>query len=151
MQQRLELVTLGVRDLAASRQFYIEGLGWEPNLDLDEIVFFQVGHGLLLALFSAAELEADVYPGVAQASRDALPEPVRFTLAHTVETEADVDKALERAVAAGGTILKNAQPAAFGGYHGYVADPDGFRWEIAYNPGVTVAPDGRVSIVPIGP
>ena len=60
MRQRLDILTLGVADVAAARRFYVEGLGWEPTLDLPgEIVFVQVGHGLLLALWDAARLEAD--------------------------------------------------------------------------------------------
>jgi len=146
VQQRLDLLTLGVRDLQASRRFYVEGLGWEPTLDLPEIVFIQVNHGLLLGLFPAKELEADVgeRPEVSDAA-------ARFTLAHNVGSQSEVDEALERVEPSGGSIVKPAQPAAFGGYHAYVADPDGFRWEIAYNPGWRVSPDGRVSIVPVQP
>ena len=48
MRQRLDFVTIGVRDLGASRRFYVDGLGWEPTMDLPEVVFLQVGHGLLL-------------------------------------------------------------------------------------------------------
>ena len=142
MDQRLQLVTLGVRDLACSRRFYMEGLGWVPSLDLPEVVFFQVGHGLLLSLFGTSDLDADVGSGSSSG-------PGAFTLASVVESEAAVDAAQAAAVAAGGRILKPAQRAAFGGYHCYVADPDGFRWEIAHNPGLSVAPDGRVTIEPI--
>jgi uncharacterized protein len=142
VEQRLTLVTLGVRDLAASRRFYVEGLGWEPTLDVDDVVFLQVAPGVLLALWPSTELRADIdaeRPPFGPA--DAAP----FALAHNVASGAEVDTAIEKAVAAGGTVLKPAQPAPlFGGRQGYVADPDGFRWEIAYNPGLTVAPDGRV-------
>ncbi len=148
VEQRVDLVTLGVRDLAVARRFYVEGLGWRPTLDLDEIVFLQVGHGLLLALFPVAALEDDIgrgaVPTVAGASAP-------FALAHNVASEREVDEAIARVVAAGGMVLKPAQRAAFGGYHGYVADPDGFRWEIAHNPGLSVDPDGRVRFVPISP
>lgn len=142
MEQRLQLLTLGVHDLAASRRFYLDGLGWTPSLDLPQIVFFQVGHGLLLSLFGLSELDADV-------GTERTPGPGAFTLAQVVESEAAVDAAQAAAVAAGGHVLKPAQPAAFGGYHCYVADPDGFRWEIAYNPGLSVAADGTVTIQPI--
>jgi catechol 2,3-dioxygenase-like lactoylglutathione lyase family enzyme len=136
----LTLVTLGVRDVAASRRFYVEGLGWRPTLDLPEVVFVQVGHGLLLALFAADALEADVGSGAAPG--DAATAPV--TLAHNVGSEQEVDTAMARAAAAGARVLKPARRAEWGGYHGYVADPDGFRWEIAHNPGLVVDADGAV-------
>jgi len=60
VRQRLDFVTIGVRDLGASRRFYMDGLGWEPTLDLPEVVFLQVGHGLLLGLWPAEDMEADV-------------------------------------------------------------------------------------------
>ena len=144
MEQRVQLLTLGVRDLAASRRFYVDGLGWTPSLDLPEVVFFQVGHGLLLALFGTSDLDADV-------GAEPSAGPGGFTLAQVVDGEAEVDAAQAAAVAAGGHVLKPAQSAAFGGYHCYVADPDGFRWEIAHNPGLSVAPDGTVTIRPIQP
>lgn len=149
MEQRLSIVTLGVRDLDAARRFYVDGLGWKPTLDLDEVIFIQVGHGLLLGLFPAESLEADIHGNnKAPDTRETASAPP-FTLANNVDSEPAVDKALQRAVEAGGTMLKPAQRADFGGYHGYFADPDGFRWEIAHNPGFNVEPDGRVAIVPV--
>lgn len=136
MDQHLSLVTLGVGDLTASRRFYSEGLGWTPVLDLDEIVFYQVGHGLLLGLFPLAELGADAGEEATAGTS--------FSLACNLRSEAAVDAAVERARAAGAQVLKEAQHASFGGYHAYVADPDGHRWEIAYNPGLIVEADGTV-------
>ena len=72
-----------------------------------------------------------------------------FTLAHNVDSDQAVVEALEAAAAAGARILKQPQRAAFGGFHGYFADPDGVRWEVAHNPGWSVGPDGRVTLVPI--
>ena len=145
MQQHLDFITLGVADLDASRRFYVDGLGWEPTWDLEEVVFIQVAPGVLLALWPAAELDADIGTGAVSAPASRAP----FSLAHNVQSEAEVDEAIARVVAAGGQVLKPAQRATFGGYHGYVADPDGFRWEIAHNPGWWVEPDGRVHIGPI--
>jgi uncharacterized protein len=148
VRQRLDFVTIGVRDLGASRRFYVDGLGWEPTLDLPEVVFLQVGHGLLLGLWPAEDMEADV-SGAATASRAESGSGAPFTLAHNVDSQHAVVEALEAAAAAGATILKPAQRAGFGGFHGYFADPDGVRWEIAHNPGWSVAGDGRVTLVPI--
>jgi uncharacterized protein len=108
------------------------------------ITFIQVGHGLLLGLFGADDLDADIR----QPRHGSGPAP--FTLAQILPTEAAVVAALDAAEAAGATILKPAQHAEFGGFHGYFADPSGFRWEIATNPGWSVAADGTVSIGPIG-
>jgi catechol 2,3-dioxygenase-like lactoylglutathione lyase family enzyme len=138
VDQRLHFVTLGVADLASSRAFYSEGLGWTPTLDLDEVVFYQVGPGLLLALFPLTELAKDLGAAAAPGTP--------FTLASNVDSPAAVDAAVARATAAGAAVLKAPQPAAFGGYHAYIADPDGHRWEIAHNPGWSVDADGRVHI-----
>jgi catechol 2,3-dioxygenase-like lactoylglutathione lyase family enzyme len=145
MQQHVDFITLGVSDLAAARRFYVEGLGWEPTWDLDEVVFIQVAPGVLLALWPAADMDADIGAGPASGVAGQAP----FSLAHNVQSAEEVDTAMARCVAAGGHVLKPAQAAAFGGYHGYVADPDGFRWEIAHNPGWWVEPDGRVHIGPV--
>ncbi|MGH8909875.1 MAG: VOC family protein [Egibacteraceae bacterium] len=143
MDQSLHIVTLGVADLAASRAFYTDGLGWTPSLDLDEVVFYQVGRGLLLALFPLDHLGAD-------AGREATP-GTSFSLGQVVGEPADVAATLDRARKAGGAVLKDAQRAAWGGHHGYFADPDGHRWEVAHNPGWTVSPDGTVTIGEIEP
>jgi catechol 2,3-dioxygenase-like lactoylglutathione lyase family enzyme len=154
VRQRLDFVTIGVRDLGASRWFYVDGLGWEPTLDLPEVVFLQVGHGLILGLWPAVDMEADVR-GAAGSPAQPADDPtgpgagVPFTLAHNVDSDQAVVEALEAAAAAGATILKPAQRAGFGGFHGYFADPDGVRWEVAHNPGWSVADDGRVTLVPI--
>ena len=47
---------------------------------------------------------------------------------------------IEQAVAAGGTLVKSAQDAVWGGYSGYFADPDGHLWEVAWNPHFWVGP-----------
>lgn len=141
MDQQLALVTLGVRDLGVARSFYVEGLGWTPVLDLDEVVFLQVAPGVLLSLFAAHDLAADIGDGVSFTA-DRAP----CTLAHNVGSAEAVDRATERVRAAGGTVVKEPQRAAFGGYHAYVADVDGFVWEIAHNPALTVGPDGTVQL-----
>lgn len=146
MQPQIDLVTLGVPDLAEARRFYVDGLGWPPVFEVaGEVVFIQVGHGLLLALFGDDDLEADIGSGAAP-----MRGPRPMSLAQILEREDDVVAAVERARAAGATVLKEPQQADFGGFHGYFADPAGFRWEIATNPGWSVGPDGTVHIGPIG-
>lgn len=141
MEQQLNFVTLGVSDLARSKQFYLEGLGWTPTMDIDEVCFIQVAPGVLLALFGAEDLAADVGVTV----EDAAHGTGRVSFAHNVDSAAEVDASVDRVEAAGGTVLKAPQETFFG-YHAYVADPDGFRWEIAYNPGWSVTDDGTVRI-----
>jgi catechol 2,3-dioxygenase-like lactoylglutathione lyase family enzyme len=140
MEPRVTFITLGVPDLDAARRFYVDGLGWQPTLDVPgEVIFIQVGHGLLLALFDAAKMEADIGASASVA-------PGGVALAHNVATEPEVAAAIERAAAAGATVLKPAQATSWGGHHGYFADPAGHVWEVAHNPGWRVEPDGRVVI-----
>ncbi|RLV08553.1 glyoxalase [Streptomyces griseocarneus] len=141
MNQQVNLVTLGVEDLKTSRRFYSHGLGWTPLLDLDGIVFYQIGRGLALGLFPLADLGADTGHPATPGSP--------FTLAQNLDSPDDVDKAMQRARAAGATVLKEPQHAAFGGYHGYFADPDGHRWELCHNPGWSVADDGSVVLTAV--
>ncbi len=135
MDPRISFVTLAVADLAASRAFYLDGLGWEAVVDVpDEVVMVQVGEHLVLSLWERAHFEAEVGP-VATG-----PGVAPFTLAHNVPTEAEVDEVLATARAAGAAPVHDGVARPWGGYTGYFADPDGFRWEVAYNPG----PVGRV-------
>ena len=137
MEQRISIVTLGVSDLAASRRFYADGLGWKPVFENKEIVFFQAG-GMIFALFLRDELAKDFKTDPASFGRAAV------ALAHNVRTKAEVDPLIWRAAEAGATILKPAREASWGGYSGYFADPDGFAWEVAWNPAWKIAADGSI-------
>ena len=140
MEQRLSLITLGVPDLDEARRFYLDGLGWTPVLDIaGQVTFLQVAPGVLLSLFDAAELAEDIGDGRAAATGVG-----NVTLAHNVGSEAEVDAVLEDAVRAGATLAKPAQRAAWGGYHGYFADPAGTPWEVAFNPALVIDDDGAV-------
>lgn len=142
MEHGLTLVTLGVRDLAASRAFYSDGLGWTATLDLpDEVVFYQVAPGVLLALFPVDDLAADAGHEVTWGTP--------FTLSRNVDSEAAVVAAVDVARRAGATVLKEPEAAAFGGFHGFFADPDGHRWEVCYNPGLTADADGVMHFGPL--
>jgi catechol 2,3-dioxygenase-like lactoylglutathione lyase family enzyme len=144
VEPRLTLVTLGVTDLAAARRFYVDGLGWRPVLDAGEAVFLQVGHGLLLSLYGRADLAREA--GTAAGPT----EPPPVSLAHNVGTEAEVHRVVGAMRAAGGTVVAEPARASWGGVTAYVADPDGFRWEIAWNPGLVVGEDGVVRMGPAG-
>jgi uncharacterized protein len=136
---RLSIVTVGVADVAAARRFYVDGLGWEPTFELPgEVCFIQVAHGVLLALWGRDELAEDSGAPVTPGDN--------VSLARNVESDEEVVALLEQAERAGARILKPGQRAFFGGFHGYFTDPDGLRWEIAHNPGLSVEPDGTVRL-----
>ena len=129
MDQRLSFVTLVVVDLAATRRFYLDGLGWDPALEAPgEVLMFRVGEHVVLSLWDETAAAQEIGP----VTRGGTP-PV--TLAHNVATTAEVDGVLDDARRAGATTVVGAVRREWGGYSGYFADPDGFRWEIAYNPG----------------
>lgn len=130
VDQRISFVTLAVADLEASRRFYLDGLGWEAALDVaGEVCMIEAGPMLILSLWDASAFEEEVGPIV---RGDGVPP---FTLAHNVPTAADVDDVLATARAAGADPVGDPVGREWGGYTGYFGDPDGFRWEIAYNPG----------------
>ena len=135
MDPRVSFITLAVADLAASRRFYVDGLGWEPAFEeAGEVLMFAVAGKVVLSLWAEPSFEAEVGP-VRRGSGIA-----PLTLAHNVPTRAGVDAVLAEAEAAGASEVSGAVERDWGGYTGYFADPDGFRWEIAFNPG----PIGRV-------
>lgn len=126
MDQYVSLVTLAVPDLDAARRFYVDGLGWHARQDGGDVIFLQVGPGLVLSLWELASFRAEVGDPVAGLAP--------MTLAHNVESPAAVDAVLEAARAAGASDIGAGQQREWGGYSGYFADPAGFRWEIAHNP-----------------
>lgn len=137
MDQRISIVTLGVGDLATSKRFYSDGLGWKPVFENKEIIFFQTG-GIVFALFLRDELAKDFEANTSTFGRAAM------ALGHNVRTKAEVDPLIKRAIEAGAKILKHAREASWGGYSGYFADPDGFAWEVAWNPAWPIAADGTI-------
>jgi hypothetical protein len=129
MEQRVSLVTLGVTDLVRSRSFY-EALGWRGAVQPDdEVCFFQAG-GMVFGLWTA--LGGHGAPGI--------------ELAHNVAAPGDVARVLDEAVRAGGSVVRPSAAADWGGTSGAFADPDGYVWEVAHNPGWTIAPDGSVHL-----
>src|SRR5262249_36835606 len=145
MEPRVHIITLGVPDLAAARRFYVDGLGWEPTMEVPgEIVFLRVGHGLLLGLWRAAAPDRDVGPTAPEPPATAAA-PLRITLADSEGSDAEVAWVLAAAEAHGGTVLKPAQLGEVGFVHGYFAGPACFRWEVAPTPGLVFRADGAVS------
>jgi hypothetical protein len=131
MEPRITLVTLGVADLERAIRFYEHGLGLprrEPQLQ--GVAFFRM-EGAWLSLFPREDLAHDATVASEGSGFRA------FSLAHNVPDAADVDRVLAEAVAAGATLVKAAATASWGGRSGYFADPDGFLWEVAWNPHMT--------------
>jgi predicted lactoylglutathione lyase len=141
MEQRVGIITLGVADLERSRTFY-ERLGWRRAMSTSSaegIVFFQAG-GIALALYPRHELANDANVAAdGQGFRG-------ITLAYNGRTRMEVDSVLNEAAAAGAKIVKPAQEAFWGGYSGSFSDPDGFLWEVAWNPSFVIAEDGSIRI-----
>jgi hypothetical protein len=139
MEPRLSLVTLGVVDVARARTFY-EALGFRAGkASQDSVTFFDAG-GVVLALYGRASLAEDA------TVEDSEPGFSGIALAHNARSEAEVDRALDEAVGAGGRLIKPAAKTFWGGYSGYFADPDGHLWEVAYNPYFKLGSDGRVEL-----
>ena len=127
MEPRITLITLGVNDLDVATEFYRDGLKLPMHDFPGDISFFKTSSTWLT-----------LYP------RDALAEDIGispdgkgfscFTLAHNVKTRDEVDAVLEQAQSSGATIIKPAEDKEWGGYSGYFSDPDGYYWEVAWNP-----------------
>ena len=138
MEQRISLITLGVRDLARARAFY-EALGWKTGAEVaDDVAFFQAGC-MVMALWGRDQLAEDSevedsggWGGI--------------TPAHNVRSPEEVDEIVEQARAASGTIGREPAERPWGGYTAIVIDPEGHAWEIAHNPRWTIAADGSTQL-----
>jgi len=143
VDQRVSLVTLGVRDLGRARAFY-RALGWRTGAGPgDDVVFFQAGC-MIVALWDRDRLAED--SGVADGGGWG-----GVTLAYNARSAAEVDAVMAEALSAGATLGRPAGPTFWGGYSGVFADPEGHPWEVAHNPGWTVAPDGSVHLAVAAP
>jgi uncharacterized glyoxalase superfamily protein PhnB len=137
VEQRVSLITLGVADHRRAREFY-ERLGWTVTRDLEDVSFFQAG-GMVLAVWGRDKLAED--SGVADSGGWG-----GVTLAYNTRSPAEVDEVIETARAAGATIVREPAQTFWGGYSAVFVDPDGHPWEVAHNPGWTIAEDGSVRL-----
>ncbi|HSJ13029.1 MAG TPA: VOC family protein [Longimicrobiales bacterium] len=134
MKPRISVITLGVDDLDRAVRFYRDGLGLPTQgivgteLEHGAVAFFELEGGLRLALWSRASIAHDT--GLAQTP----PSPTELTLGHNVSGEAEVDRVMREAEAAGAVIVRPAAATFWGGYAGYFRDPDDHLWEIVWNP-----------------
>lgn len=128
MKPRVSLITLGVEDLARARRFY-ETLGFPVRKESQgDVVFFDLDGRVVLGLYPRGKLAEDAGVSAEGAGFRG------FALAHNVGSELEVDAVIDEAVKAGGELVKPGQKVFWGGYSGYFADPEGFLWEVAFNP-----------------
>lgn len=139
------MITLGCADLAMTRRFYEQGLGWHAAASsTDNILFFQLG-GIVLAFFPWDKLGEDTTSKML-----IKPEEEGFrgmTLAYNVCDKKEVRAVLNEAEKAGGKIIKPAQDVFWGGHSGYFCDCNGHLWEVAWNPFAVINEKGEF-IVP---
>lgn len=139
MKPRITLITLAVEDVERSLAFYRDGLGFPTKgivgteFEHGAVAFFDLQPGLQLALWPRAHLAHDA--GLPAGPGSA----TEFSLAHNVNSPAEVDAVMGQATRAGACIAKPAQRTFWGGYAGYFQDPDGHLWEVAWNPALLVA------------
>ena len=139
IDRRISLITLGVSDVQRSTAFY-EKLGWrKSSASQDAVTFIQL-KGTVLGLFSRESLAEDA--GVPNGE----PGFSGVTLAHNVSSPAGVDAVIKFAVSCGATLVKAPQKVVWGGYSGYIADPDGHLWEVAHNPFFPMDEQGHVRL-----
>ena len=134
MKARISVITLGVDNLAASLEFYRNGLGFPTEgiigkeFEHGAVAFFDLRNGLKFAIFERSNIARDA--GIAQTRRS----PTEFTIGHNVTSEAEVDAVMAQAIGAGARPVKPAQKTFWGGYAGYFQDPDDHLWEVVFNP-----------------
>ena len=134
MKPRITILTLGVKDLEKSVQFYQSGLGLSTTgivgreFENGAVAFFDLEYGLKLALWPKTSISADTNIPLGPSC------PLEFTIGHNVATKEEVIEVLNEVSKAGGRIVKTAQDTFYGGFAGYFADPDDHLWEIAWNP-----------------
>jgi catechol 2,3-dioxygenase-like lactoylglutathione lyase family enzyme len=139
MKQHIHIITLGVKDLETSKKFYAETLGWKISRPQEGIVFFQAG-GVILALYPRDLLAEDAVVSPQGSGFSGM------TLAYNAGSEAEVDEIIKDLKSKGVKIIKEPQKVFWGGYSSYFADPDDFRWEVAYNPFLAFDENGSLKM-----
>ncbi len=128
MEQRMTFITLGVKDINQSIDFYETKFGWNRSEMSNESIIFYDLNGIHLALYDREELAKDA---TVNPSGDGFKS---FTMAYNTRSEKEVDDLIEGLRNQGVQIIKEPQKVFWGGYSSYIADPDGNLWEIAFNP-----------------
>ena len=127
MEQYVSYITLGSSDISRSCSFYQNCLELPKLKSPPGVHFFSLGH-TRLAIWSRESLASNAdlaSPGTGFQG---------LSLSHNVRFHEEVDSLLSRVAAGGGTVTRSAHTTDWGGYAGYFTDPDGFLWEVVYNP-----------------
>ena len=140
MIPRINLVTLGVREIATSKAFY-ESLGLKSSAAGNEHVTFFDANGIVLGLYGHDALaeDAQIKPAPPPAFRG-------VSLAWNAESEGAVDAIFAHAITSGAGVVKRPEKVFWGGYSGYFSDPDGHLWEVAYNPFFPLNSRGQIEL-----
>jgi hypothetical protein len=134
------MISLGVADLKRAVAFYQDVIGWTAAPGPPGIAFFDLG-GIVFSLYPHEDLAKDL--GAVETGEIV---SQGFALAHNAWSKEDVDAIFARLKEHGATIIKQPEEVFWGGYSDYFSDPDGHKWEIAFNPHWTIGEDGRVSM-----
>lgn len=134
MKQWVSLITLGVQNMAASRDFY-EKIGWVATKSSNEFVTFFQMNGSALGLYGQEMLSKDI-------GLKSSPRPGGMTLAMNMANVREVDEAMHLVESIGAKILSSPSKKDWGGYVGYFADLDGHIWEITYAPDIPITETG---------
>lgn len=141
MNQHLHIITLGVKDFEVSKKFYAGTLGWKIASAQEDIAFFQAG-GVVLAIYPREKLAEDALTSAQGSGFSGI------ALAYNARSEAEVDEIISELKTRGVKIVKEPQKVFWGGYSSYFADPDDYRWEVAYNPFFEFDRDGNLKLGP---
>ncbi len=140
MKQHLHIITLGVRDFKTSFEFYSKTLDWKPSKNSnDDIAFFQAGE-VVLAIYPREKLAEDAMVSAEGHGFSGI------TLAYNAHSESEVDEVITNLRSKGVKIVKEPQRVFWGGYSSYFADPDDYRWEVAYNPFFAFDENGNLKL-----
>jgi catechol 2,3-dioxygenase-like lactoylglutathione lyase family enzyme len=140
MNQHLHLITLGVRDFKKSFEFYSRILGWKPSsASQDDVAFFQTS-GVVFAIYPREKLAEDALTSLEGGGFSGI------TLAYNASSELEVDEIITNLKSKGVKIIKEPQKVFWGGYSSYFADPDDYRWEVAYNPFFAFDENGNLKL-----
>lgn len=138
MQPRINMIMTAAKDISALRDFYEQGLGWQPWGPASPMsVLYKVGTAILVFLDEDYQAQES---GMAKAVGP------KSIWALFVESKAEVEQMFARAVAAGATITSPVRDRDMGLYSGYFADPEGNGWEVVWSPHMPIGPDGALTL-----
>lgn len=134
MKPSITVITLGVNDLQKSLAFYRDGMGLPTEgiigteFEFGAVVFFKLKNGLTLALWPKSSLSKEANIPVVESGTPPI------SIGHNVMSREEVDQVMAQAKRAGAKIVVQAEDRFWGGYSGYFQDPDGYLWEVVWNP-----------------